>query len=122
MKTTRFCLLFAFLFSILGAAFAGDLENAQQRIASRQSSVAALKEKGVLGESNRGLLEVRQAEAGADRVAADENTDRGVIYAELAKKTGAAPDSVGRTRAKQIAANSKPGLWVQDESGQWRKK
>jgi uncharacterized protein YdbL (DUF1318 family) len=122
MKTPRLGLLAVFLLSTFALAVAGELENAQQRIASRLAAVSSLKEKGVLGENNRGLVEVRQPEAGADKVAADENSDRGVIYAELAKKTGATAESVGKTRAKQIAANSKPGLWVQDESGQWRKK
>ncbi len=122
MKSTSFFLFVAFLLSAIAPAFASEQDVAQQRIASRQSTVASLKEKGVLGENNRGLLEVRQNEGDADRVAADENRDRGIIYAELAKKTGASPDSVGRARAKQIAANSRPGVWVQDEAGKWTKK
>ena len=52
----------------------------------------------------------------------EENRDRSAVYALIAKETGATADSVGRARAKQIAANSRPGVWVQDEAGAWKKK
>ena len=55
-------------------------------------------------------------------MAADENRDRAVVYAELAKRTGASADSVGHARAKQIAANSAAGVWLQRESGEWYQK
>jgi len=115
--------LFAALFlSTFAAAWAGDFDDAQQRLASRQSALASLKESGALGENNRGFVEVRENAAEAGRVAAEENKDRSIIYAELAKKTGASADSVGRTRAKQIASNSRSGVWVQNEAGQWHRK
>ena len=53
---------------------------------------------------------------------ADENRDREAVYALIAKETGATPDSVGKARAKQIAANSRPGVWVQDAAGTWVRK
>jgi len=55
-------------------------------------------------------------------VVADENRDREAVYAFIARETGASAVSVGRARAKQIATNSRPGVWVQDESGAWLKK
>ncbi len=51
-----------------------------------------------------------------------ENTDREVVYAALAKQTGSSADQVGRARAKQIAAGSAAGVWVQKEDGTWQKK
>jgi len=53
---------------------------------------------------------------------AEENSDRGVLYAEVAKRSGVSADNAGRARARQIAANSAPGVWVQKEDGSWYKK
>lgn len=100
---------------------AEDLGAVRARMEQRLSRIDALKSSGALGENNRGLLEVRTA-GEATAVAADENRDRAVVYAELAKRTGATADSVGHARAKQIAANSAAGVWLQRESGEWYQK
>ena len=50
------------------------------------------------------------------------NRDCEAVYALIAKDTGATADAVGRARARQIAAASSAGVWIQDESGQWKKK
>lgn len=104
------------------AALAESANDIRARMAQRLSQVDDLKGKGAIGENNRGLLEVRDGGGNAASVVADENRDREAVYALIAKETGATPDSVGRARAKQIAAASKPGVWVQDESGAWKKK
>jgi len=101
------------------AQSAGQL---RQRMAQRLSQVDELKAKGAIGENNRGLLEVRDGGGNAASVVADENRDREAVYALIAKETGSNADAVGRARAKQIAAASKAGVWVQDESGSWTKK
>ena len=124
MKTTlRFLAILALTFFTFAArARADDVAVAKQHIAARQSDVAALKQSGALGENNRGFLEVRAAGGSAAAVAADENRDRGVLYAEVAKKTGVSADEAGRARAKQIAANSAAGVWLQHDDGSWHKK
>lgn len=101
------------------AQSAGQL---RQRMAQRLSQVDELKAKGAVGENNRGLLEVRDGGGNAASVVADENRDREAVYALIAKETGSNAEAVGRARAKQIAAASKAGVWVQDESGAWKKK
>lgn len=101
------------------AQSAGQL---RQRMAQRLSQVDELKAKGAVGENNRGLLEVRDGGGNAASVVAEENRDREAVYALIAKETGSNADAVGRARAKQIAAASKAGVWVQDESGAWKKK
>ena len=88
------------------------------RMEQRLGKIDALKAGGALGENNRGFLEVRAA-GEAPGVAAAENRDREIVYAELAKRTGASVSSVGYARARQIAANSAPGVWLQRESGEW---
>jgi hypothetical protein len=124
MKTTLrllalVCLAFA---TVSIRAVAADVAGAQQRISARQSEVASLKTSGAVGENNRGFLEVRGGGANAASVVSAENGDRGVLYAEVAKRTGGSADEAGRARAKQIAANSAPGVWVQKEDGTWQKK
>jgi uncharacterized protein YdbL (DUF1318 family) len=51
-----------------------------------------------------------------------ENADRGQVYASIASKTGTNSETVGRARAKHIAANSKSGVWIQDAGGEWQRK
>ena len=55
-------------------------------------------------------------------VVAAENRDRGIVYAEIAKQTGTHVDQVGRARARQIAAASARGVWLQKNDGSWYKK
>ena len=122
MKSKIFILIAAF--GLLGLpAFGQSAGELRSRMAARLSAIDDLKAKGAIGENNRGMVEVRDAAAStASAVVADENRDREAVYAIIAKETGASPDSVGRARAKQIAGNSRSGVWVQDESGAWKKK
>jgi uncharacterized protein YdbL (DUF1318 family) len=89
---------------------------------ARLAELDALKAKGAIGENNRGFVEVRESAPNAESLVSAENSDRGQVYAMIAKQTGATADAVGRQRAKQIAAGSRSGVWVQDESGKWSKK
>jgi hypothetical protein len=102
---------------------AQDLNAIRVRMEQRQGSIDSLKDRGVVGETNRGYLEARDAATAADQqVIAAENTDRGQVYASIAGNTGTNAETVGRARAKHIAANSKAGVWIQDASGEWRQK
>jgi uncharacterized protein len=127
MKTSRIFCLFA-LIALVAAAGAAtvraeDLGAVKQRMAQRLAAIDGLKDRGAVGENNRGFLEARGALGGGDGgVIAAENADRSTVYAALAAQTGSSADQVGRARAKQIAQGSKPGVWVQDEGGAWRRR
>jgi uncharacterized protein len=119
----RFCTLFAALCLLTVPAPAENAGDIRARMAQRLSTIDAMKAREAIGENNRGLVEVRgSGTAAAGSLVADENHDREAAYAIIARETGATPDSVGRARAKQIAASSRGGVWVQDESGKWIKK
>lgn len=122
MKTRLFT-LFAALCVLTVSAFAENATDIRRRMEQRLPQIDELKAQEAVGETNRGLLEERKAgNPAAAGVVADENRDRQAVYALIAKETGATSDSVGRARAKQIANNSRPGVWVQDDSGRWTKK
>lgn len=120
MKPLRLFFAFLCLSLVAGTVRAESLGDIRSRMEKRVSLVDQLKKAGVLGENNRGFLEVR---SGNDQgVVAAENADRAVVYAAIAQKAGTSTDDVGRARAKQIAAASAAGVWVQAENGQWAKK
>ncbi len=121
---TRLLLVCAALFTLAAplTAQAQSARELQARMAQRLPQIDEFKAAGALGENNRGYLEVREAKDNAAALAADENRDREAVYALIARETGSSAENVGRARAKQIAAQSRSGVWVQDESGAWRKK
>lgn len=119
----RLFLMTAALFSACVVSQAEDAAAIQQRMQSRLTTVDALKQREAVGENNRGFLHVRGAlSADEAAVVAAENADRTAIYAELARRTGSNADTVGRTRARKIAAGSAAGIWIEDESGRWSRK
>ena len=111
---------------LLGAAqvalHAQDLGAVKARMAQRLSKLDDFKARGLLGENNRGFVDLRGSDNAAGGVMAEENRDRGEVYAALAKQTGSSAEQVGRARAKQIAAGSAAGVWLQREDGTWYKK
>jgi uncharacterized protein YdbL (DUF1318 family) len=119
----RFLVLFSFLsLGFVARAAADDVADAKQRMIARQGEVATLKTSGAVGENNRGFLEVRGQAGNAASVVAAENQDRQVLYAEVARRAGTSAEEAGRARARQIFAQSAPGVWVQREDGTWQKK
>jgi len=94
----------------------------KQRMIARLPVIKALKDKGVVGENNKGYLEfVGQKKEQADVVAA-ENKDRRQVYEAIAKQQSTTVELVGRHRAAQIAEKAQPGEWLQDANGKWYKK
>jgi uncharacterized protein YdbL (DUF1318 family) len=125
MKTIllRLCLLVGLLsVGVVAARAAEDLGVVKARLAQRLGALDQFKSSGAIGETNRGLVDLRAASPAAGDLVAAENRDRGIVYAAIAQQTGSTVETVGRARAKQIAAASAPGVWVQRENGEWYKK
>lgn len=122
MKTRPFS-LFAIVLVLSVPVFAENAADLRHRMEQRLPQIDALKAQGVVGETNRGFIDERKSGVpNAAKIVADENHDREAVYAYIAKQTGSDAETVGRARAKQIAAASRPGVWVQDGSGNWSKK
>ena len=119
----RLITVFAALCVLTVSVLAESAADIRHRMEQRLPQIDAFKAQEVVGETNRGLLDERKTGvANAAGVVADENRDREAVYAYIAQETGSTADAVGRARAKQIAANSRSGVWVQDETGRWIKK
>ncbi|WP_221029822.1 YdbL family protein [Actomonas aquatica] len=112
----------AFVLFAAGAV-AQDMDALRDRMKERLPRIDELKAQGVIGETHDGLLAVR---TGNDRqvsqLVAGENADRKSVYEAIAKRAGASADKVAQARARQIAAGSASGVWLQDASGEWYRK
>lgn len=97
-------------------------ESIKARMLSRLPVIDALKERGIIGETNTGYLAfVGGVQEKADVVNA-ENEDRRQVYTAIAKQQGTTPELVGKRRALQIAEKAVPGTWLQNANGEWYKK
>lgn len=124
MTSSLFRLFMIATLLVMGAvaAPAQDLETVRAQMRERLPQVDALKAAGAIGEDNRGFLSVREAQGDASSVVSAENADRRVVYQSIAKQTGSTPETVGKARARQIAAQSASGVWLQAEDGRWYQK
>lgn len=94
----------------------------RQRMVDRLPELDRLKAAGVIGETNVGFVELRTTKMEAAEVTKAENEDRKVVYAAIARQTGASAYEVARARARQIAAASAAGVWLQNDDGEWYRK
>lgn len=119
----RHLLLIAVLAAGAAAVRAEDVGAVKARMSHRLDAVVSVKDRGVAGENNRGFLELRGTASGPDQqTVSEENADRRTVYGEIATKTGASADSVGRQRAQQLHSIAKRGHWIQDQNGNWTQK
>ena len=125
MKTKIFITMITVLLSFIliggASAFAGS-DKIKARMKERLPVITALKAEGVIGENNKGYLEVIGGNQAKKNVINAENSDRKQVYTAIAKQQGTSVDLVGKRRAKQIAKKAKPGQWIQDQSGKWYQK
>ncbi len=101
--------------------------------AVRLTALNDLKAKGVLGESNRALIEIRNLDgvgslkdrAAAQRLVREENADREQLFKEIAAAQSVALDQLDRIRetyAETMRTKARPGDWIQLPNGTWQQK
>lgn len=94
----------------------------QDRMKARLPAIVDLKTKGVIGENHRGYLEfVGKSREGAQVVKA-ENADRQALYTDVAQKTGATVEQVGRRAALKWKQNLGKGEYFKNKDGSWIQK
>ena len=109
MKTLmKACLLSLLL--IMNGAFAADL--------------TAAKNQGWIGEQNNGYLGVVKSDAPADvkALVADVNGQRKAQFTQIATKNGIAEAEAAKIFAREAAARTSPGNYIQNPAGVWVKK
>ncbi len=100
-----------------------------------QDDVEEFKRMGILGENNKGLLEVvnkKKLEKDPElkkrvlTILNEENHDRQIIMDRVVQVNeslkNASPEEVRAVFAKMNRQNSKPGTWIQLPNGKWVKK
>ncbi len=92
----------------------------------RREALKKLKTQGVLGENNKGLLELRipanEATAEAALLLTAENAARTRMYEIIAREQNTTADFVATRCATRIAERAPAGLWYQNAQGEWLKK
>ena len=118
-----FSLLAGLMFVLVFCSVAGAAINGlKERMAARLPEIVALKDKGVIGEDNKGYLQFVGAAKEKAELVQVENDDRLQVYQAIAKQQGTTDDLVGRRRGQQIVEIALPGQWLQDANGSWYKK
>ena len=89
-------------------------------------------QKGIIGENNRGLLEIKSWQgvslakrAKVKQLVEAENKDRTNLYQEVAKNMGIDPSQLGKVQkifAKQWQKTAPSGTWIQTGDGKWVRK
>jgi uncharacterized protein YdbL (DUF1318 family) len=123
MKAFTRILLSLLILAPLITLAADDAATINRRMSQRLPALDALKERLVIGDNNRGLVEARGSLSGDEtQLVAEENNDRSAVYELIARSQSTSAEAVGRARARQIADRSKPGLWIQAPDGSWYQK
>lgn len=111
--------------------FFGDLDNGtksasnghsasiKEDMATRIPAIDALKDQGIVGDNNKGLLEYRSDNKPQQELVNAENRDRSAVYEAIGKSEGAAATPVAERRAKKIAESGASGHWLQKADGTW---
>ncbi|OPZ70998.1 MAG: hypothetical protein BWY82_01869 [Verrucomicrobia bacterium ADurb.Bin474] len=116
----KFLIITALFIGMLSVASAQDAQALKQRMAARLAAVDELRATQVVGENNAGYLAVLSADATDAKVIVDEeNADRKAVYQIIANQTGGSVEAVGKSRARQIREQAKPGTMVQNDDGSW---
>jgi uncharacterized protein YdbL (DUF1318 family) len=101
--------------------------------AARVGAIRPYKATGVVGENNKGLLEIRKLDALTDlksraeaqRLVAAENADREELFREIATAKKVDPSQLPKIRetyASTIREMASAGTWIQMPDGTWRQK
>jgi uncharacterized protein YdbL (DUF1318 family) len=104
----------------------------RESIKRRSESLKPYMDRGNIGITRDGLLAARSTEglslkerAEVQQLVDAENRDRETLYSEIAKANGMARETVPKIKAifaKSWTEQARPGWYIQDAQGNWRKK
>jgi uncharacterized protein YdbL (DUF1318 family) len=101
-------------------------------IRERSNAIKPFMDRGNIGLAQDGLLTIHSADglnlkerAETKQLVDAENRDRENLYSEIAKANNISKDSIPRVKtifAKSWLDQARPGWWIQDAQGNWKKK
>ena len=101
-------------------------------IRKRSDAIKPFMDRGAIGINQDGLLAVRSTDglslkdrAEAQQLVEAENRDREALYMEIAKANNFPQNTVPKIKrifAKSWIDQAKPGWWIQEPQGSWKKK
>jgi uncharacterized protein YdbL (DUF1318 family) len=108
------------------------LDALKKSMKERYTALESLRDDGTVGETSKGLAELRD-EKDADRkvdpkekdsitvgeLVAAENKDRKALYALMAVELKVEPEVVARQNALRLLQKADPDHWIQLKSGRW---
>ncbi|MCG8553162.1 MAG: YdbL family protein [Desulfobacterales bacterium] len=121
MKSVKFIFVMTLTLSVVvcSAAFAGGIK---QRMTQRLPQIVALKNRGIVGETNTGYLGFVTAKKEEQDVVAAENKDRKAIYNHIAKQQNVSIQLVEKRRAAALFSSGTKGYYYQNQAGEWVRK
>ncbi|MCA9401113.1 MAG: DUF1318 domain-containing protein [Candidatus Omnitrophica bacterium] len=135
MKKTYLAVLVALYFSgglssnILAAQY--DLKQMTPQVKSalegrkgRYEQLKQFKKEGLIGENNKGYVQLMKEDAQADKIVRQENNDRKQIYETIAEQNGlkGAIGTIEKVFAAVQRDKADPGESIQLENGEWTTK
>ena len=107
------------------------IDKSTDMMQSRHQSLSPYYDSGAVGMENNGLITIKDDNLiplkdrnTVKKLVADENRDRNMLYAELAKANGH-PEwetEIRNTFARRWIANAHGGWWYKDAGGRWLQK
>ena len=104
----------------------------KESIRARSDAIKPYMDRGNIGIGRDGLLSIRSADglnlkerAETKQLVEAENNDREALYAEIAKANGISNENISKIKsifAKSWIDQARPGWWIQDSQGNWKKK
>ncbi len=93
-----------------------EVEQAALKRRDRLLELFSWEEKGVVGESRLGLVEIKNmsaADASVEQLVKAENANRMVIYRSIAEKNGTSVEDVQKIYAKRLHWDAPPGTPIE---------
>lgn len=110
---------------IVNTAYAQDLspavEEAVLRRKARYAELTSLEQSGVIGENSMGMAVIRKpSDASAEKLVNYENSDRNLIYKELAAKNGTSVADIQKVYAARLQNDAPSGTPIEIANGNWQ--
>jgi uncharacterized protein YdbL (DUF1318 family) len=101
-------------------------DDIKKRMKERYPVITDLKEKGKIGETHLGYVEMIDAKNEKDEalqtIVSDENADRELLYKIIAEQTETKPDQVGKQNALRIFQKAEDDEYFKAADDVWRQK